>query len=132
MKHFRLPLALASALVLALASCQTTLAPSAAAGTVDHVVLVWLKHPGDAAERQILRAAGDRLRAIPGLTMLDHGTPLASARPVVDDTFDVGFVMRFASKEALDAYERHPAHVQEVQKALGPLSRKVVVYDIIR
>lgn len=128
----RISLVLSASLALVLASCQTTIAPPAAKGTVDHVVLVWLKRPGNEQDRQALREAGDRLRAIPGLLMLDGGTPLASDRPVVDDSFDVGFVMRFPSKEALEAYEPHPAHMKEVENVIRPLSRKVVVYDIIR
>lgn len=119
-------------LALALASCTTTIAPPAPVGTVDHVVLVWLKRPGNEQDRQALRAAGDRLRAIPGIVFLDHGTPLASNRPVVDDTFDAGFVMRFKSKAALDTYEPHPVHMKEVENVIKPLSRKVVVYDIVR
>lgn len=124
--------ALAASLMLALVSCTTTLAPPAPVGTVDHVVLVWLKRPGNEQDRKALREAGDRLRSIPGILFLDHGTPLASDRPVVDDSFDVGFVMRFKSKAALDAYEPHPDHMKEVENVIKPLSRKVVVYDIIR
>jgi hypothetical protein len=132
MIHSRTFHAFAAFVTLALASCTTTIAPPAPAGTVDHVVLVWLKRPGNEQDREALREAGDRLRSIPGIVFLDHGTPLASARPVVDDSFDVGFVMRFKSKEALDAYEPHPDHMKEVEKVIKPLSRKVVVYDVIR
>ena len=124
--------ALSASLVLAIASCTGTTAPPAPAGTVDHVVLVWLKRPGNEQDRQALRAAGDRLRSIPGIVFLDHGTPLASDRPVVDDSFDVGFVMRFQSEEALNRYEPHPDHMKEVEGVIKPLSRKVVVYDILR
>lgn len=128
----RLPLVAPAWAALLLASCQTTIAPPAAPGTVDHIVLVWLKRPGNEQDRQALREAGDRLRTIPGILMLDGGTPLPSDRPVVDDSFDVGFVMRFPSKEALDTYEPHPAHQKEVDGVIRPLARKVVVYDITR
>lgn len=123
---------LAASLMLGLVSCSTTIAPPAPAGTVDHLVLVWLKRPGNEQDRNALREAGDRLRSIPGIVFLDHGTPLASGRPVVDDSFDVGFVMRFKSQEALATYEPHPDHMKEVENVIKPLSRKVVVYDIIR
>jgi len=118
-------------LSLVLASCAP-IAPPAAPGTVDHVVLIWLKRPGNARDRQALRAAADDLRAIPGIRFLDHGTPLASERPVVDDSFDVAFVMRFDSAAALAAYEADPLHVRKIDEVLRPLSKKVLVYDIVR
>ncbi len=116
---------------LSLISCAT-IAPPAAKGSVDHVVIVWLKRPGNAADRQALFAAADDLRKIPGIRFLDSGTPLASDRPVVDDSFDVGFTMRFDSAAALAAYEKDPRHLKKVNEVLKPLSRKIVVYDIVR
>lgn len=116
---------------LGLVSCST-LAPPAPRGTVDHVVLLWLKRPGNERDRAAVRAVADELRAIPGIRFLDHGTPLPSDRPVVDDSFDVGFVMRFDSAASLQAYEGHPVHVAKVKQTLLPLSRKILVYDIAR
>ena len=115
--------------VVLFSSCAT-MQPSR--GRVDHVVLVWLKKPGNESDKQALRAAGDELRSIPGVRFIDHGTALASDRPVVDDSFDVGFVMGFDSAENLQAYESHPLHQKKVKEVLGPLSRKIVVYDIVR
>jgi hypothetical protein len=108
------------------------IAPPAPKGSVDHVVLLWLKRPGNEEDRKAVRAASDELRGIPGLVFLDHGTPLASDRPVVDDSFDVGLVMRFDSVESLRVYETHPVHVKKVEEVLRPLSRKLLVYDVIR
>ena len=124
-------LAVLSLLSILFASCAT-IAPPAKPGSVDHVVLVWLKRPGNEQDRKALRDAADDLRVIPGMRFLDHGTPLASDRPVVDDSFDVGFVMRFDSAEALQTYEDHPVHVQKVKEVILPLSKKVQVYDIVR
>ncbi len=122
---------LLSVLAVALSACATT-SPPAPSGSVDHVVLIWLKRPGNAADRQAVQAASEELRAIPGIRFLSHGTPLPSDRPVVDDSFDVGLVMRFDSAAALQAYEQHPLHVEKVAKVLKPLSRKIVVHDITR
>lgn len=126
-----MPLALAATLLLP--SCATTrIAPPAKAGTVDHVVMLWQKRPGNAADTKALRDAATHLREIPGIVFIDHGTPLASSRDVVDDSFDVGYVMRFDSAASLQAYDTHPDHVEQVEKVIRPLTRKVVVYDIIR
>ncbi len=122
---------LALASTLSLISCAT-IAPPATSGTVDHVVLLWLKRPGNAADRQAIRTASADLRTIPGIKFLDSGTPLASDRPIVDDSFDVGLTMRFDSVQALRAYETHPLHVKQKTEVLLPLSKKVLVYDIVR
>lgn len=116
---------------LSLISCAT-IAPPAAHGTVDHVVLMWQKRPGNAADRQKLLAACSELRVIPGIKFLDSGTALASNRPVVDDSFDVGLTVRFDSEKSLHAYETDPRHVKKINEVLKPLTKKIVAYDIIR
>jgi Stress responsive A/B Barrel Domain len=122
---------LALATSLSLVSCAT-IAPPANPGTVDHVVLMWQKRPGNTADRQALLAACSELRVIPGIEFLDTGTALASDRPVVDDSFDLGLTMRFNSAKSLHAYETDPRHVKKVNEVLKPLTKKIVVYDITR
>jgi hypothetical protein len=113
-----------------LASCAT-IAPPAKPGSVDHVVIVWLKRPGNEQDKQALFELGRELRAIPGIRFLDSGTALPSERPTVDDSFDIGYVMRFDSPAALEAYAIHPVHVK-AKDELVRLSRRIVVYDVTR
>ncbi|MBN8459879.1 MAG: Dabb family protein [Verrucomicrobia bacterium] len=122
------PKIIAALSLLLLASCAT-IAPPAKTGSVDHVVLVWLKSPGSEKDRKALLAQGNDLRAIPGIHFLDSGTALPSERPTVDDSFDIAYVMRFESPAALEAYAVHPIHVKAKDTLLA-LSRKVLVYDI--
>ena len=123
--------AVTAAIAMALASCAT-IAPPAPKSTVDHVVVLWLKRPGNAGDRKAVMQAADELRSIPGIRFLDHGTALPSNRPVVDDSFDVAFVMRFESAAALQAYETNPVHVKKVETVLKPLAGKILVYDVTR
>jgi hypothetical protein len=116
---------------LSLVSCAT-IAPPAAKGTVDHVVLIWLKRPNNIDDRLAIQAATNDLRVIPGIQFLDTGTALPSDRPVVDDSFDIGLTMRFDSAAALASYESDPRHVKKVTDVLKPLSKKILVYDIAR
>lgn len=116
---------------LSLISCAT-IAPPAARGTVDHVVLMWQKLPGNSVDRQALLSACSELRVIPGIKFLDAGTALASDRPVVDDSFDVGLTVRFDSAQSLHAYETDPRHLKKVNEVLKPLTKKILVYDIVR
>ena len=120
----------AAFIALVFASCAT-IAPPAKPGSVDHVVLVWLKRPGNAQDKQALVEVGRELRAIPGIRFLDSGTALPSERPTVDDSFDIGYVMRFESPAALEAYAIHPLHVK-AKDELVRLSRKILVYDVTR
>jgi hypothetical protein len=104
----------------------------ASPGQVEHVVLVWLKDAGNESKRTELIASAKAFKEqIPGILSISAGTPLPSDRPVVDDSFDIGLVMRFKSKEALAAYEKHPVHVKAVKEALAPASRKLQVYDVV-
>ena len=124
---------LLSALLAAvfLASCASTIAPPAKPGTVDHIVLVWLKRPGNQEDKQTLVQQARKLRAIPGIRFLDSGTALSSDRPIVDDSFDIAYVMRFDSPAALNAYATHPTHVKAKEELLR-LSRKILIYDVTR
>ncbi len=121
-------LALGAALLVSCA--QMGLQPAAQPGHVSHVVLVWLKHKNNAAERaKVIETAKSFRNQIPGIVAMSVGEPLPSTRPVVDSSFDVGLVMRFESKAAMDAYEKNPIHVKAVKEILAPLAAKIVVYD---
>ncbi len=122
---------LALATAVCLISCST-IAPPAAHGTVDHVVLMWQKHPGNSTDRQALLKACAKLRGIPGIQFLDTGTALASERPVVDDSFDIGLIVRFDTETSLHGYETSPLHLKKVNEVLKPLTKKIVAYDIVR
>ena len=127
-------LILSAAATLALSSCTTCPfgCKTTAKGKVEHVVLVWLKKPGDAADRAKVVSAAKMFQAeIREIQHLSVGTPLASDRPVVDDSFDVGLVMRFANSTDLGTYEKHPVHVKAVKEVLGPIAAKLLVYDVV-
>ena len=118
---------------LAFTSCSTTTGPfpMAKSGKVEHIVLAWLKNPGNAADRAKLIAAAKSLKAeIKEVKTLDVGLAVPSDRPVVDSSFDVGLVMSFDSKADLDSYEKNPVHVKAVTDVLKPLTKKLQVYDI--
>jgi hypothetical protein len=64
---------------------------------------------------------------IPGLRRLDVGIDFAGT----DQSSDIALYTEFDSREALDAYQIHPAH-QEFAAFLGPLrtERRVVDYEM--
>ena len=97
---------------------------------IEHVVLCWLKDKNVTDVTALLIEKSQKLRSIPGLVSFRSGDVVKSSRDIVDDSFHVGFVMGFDSKESLDSYITHPTHVSFVNEVLKPVTDKVVVYDI--
>lgn len=100
-----------------------------APGTVEHVVIVWLKVPGDPAARSRIIDASQVLRTIPGVVSLKAGTMIPGMRPIVDSSFDIALSVSFTDAEAMQHYLTHPTHVQLVEVTLKPLVNKIRVYD---
>lgn len=117
-------------LVLHLSACsglQTS--PVDNDASVHHVVFVWLKDsPNKAAHKQQVLVGSEQLRSILGLQSLHVGTAIPSSRKIVDDSFDVGLHMVFASEQAMNTYLKHPVHVAFV-KSIKPQIKKLLVYD---
>ena len=109
-------------------------APAMAASGVSpliHHVFFWLKTPGSKADRDLLIAGLNTLRAIQAVQQLHIGVPAATEkRDVVDNSYDVSELMFFASLEDQKLYQDHPLHLKFV-KDCGHLWRKVVVYDSV-
>ena len=99
---------------------------------VNHVVLCWLKEPGNEAQRQQLVDASYTLKKIPGVVTLTAGRPIPSTRPVVDSSWDVAIVMSFTNEQALNDYLVNPIHKKAVSDVLKPLTAKMLIYDVKR
>lgn len=117
----------ALAFLLAASGCATVPRPDA--GAVHHVVLCWLKAPGNADHRTRIMEVSRSFRRIPGVLDVRVGEVLASDRPIVDDSFDVAITFVFADTRRLAEYVAHPAHRKATDEALLPLLKRVVVYD---
>lgn len=116
----------------ALGACSAFGTHRPAAFQVEHVVLMWLKQPGDEAALARIRAAGDELAAeIPGIVSMSAGPPLPNDNEVVDDSFDIAFVMRFRNAQALADYIVHPVHQRAVDEVLSPAAARIRVYDVV-
>jgi hypothetical protein len=122
-------LVMAALLAISTCSCTSSTDP-AKSGTITHVIVVWLKKPGDQAARQQVISESKNLREIPGVRSVRTGTVLASDRQVVDSTFDVAIVMTLDSKADLANYTAHPKHQALVQNVIRPLVDHYKVYDI--
>jgi hypothetical protein len=94
-----------------------------------HMVYFTLKDPSDAAIDQMLAACRKYLSAHPGTTFFAVGKVVPDlTRPVNQTDFDVALQLVFESREAHDAYQTHPRHVQFIEENKANWER-VRVFD---
>ncbi len=93
-----------------------------------HVVYFWLKDTSETNKKTFLGYLNEYTSAIDVIQDAFIGTPAATDRPVIDNTYTFSMVMAFNSKADQDIYQEHPAHVAFVDKAKDMWS-KVQVYD---
>lgn len=94
-----------------------------------HVVIFWTDPAIPNATEELLAGAEKYLRPIPGVLNFHVGKMANSARPVVDQTYQVALNLIFPSKQAQDEYQVHPLHIDFVEKVFKRVCKKVVVYD---
>ena len=97
-------------------------------GQISHVVLFWLKRPGNVDDQNVLLRAARSFRRIKGVSDVRVGRSLPVARPV-EQSFDIGLVITFKDAGALKKFERNQRHQQVVEAALRPLVRRYIVYN---
>jgi len=99
-------------------------------GAFNHVVLIWLKDPGNQQAIDQITTASQSFSAIPGVLAVKVGRAANSDRPIVDDSFDVGIIISFPDKQTMEAYLMHPIHTRAVHDTIKPLVKRITVYDI--
>jgi len=100
-------------------------------GQVTHVMLFWLKRPGNVDDQNYLRRALRTLRRARGVNDIRVGRPLLVDRPGVEQSFDLGVVITFRDREALEKFERDPRREQAIDAILRPLVRQYTVYNFV-
>lgn len=112
--------------------CTLQVQPTAAASsqTIEHIVIIWLKQPGNTDAQNTIIKASQALKTIPGVMALKSGKAVPSQRTVVDSSFDVALIISFADQAALDAYLTHPLHLQLLEETIKPLVDRFRVYDL--
>src|SRR5690242_19387385 len=94
-----------------------------------HIVIIWTNPDKPTTADELIAGAERYLRPIPGVIGLHVGKMVGSDRPVVDQSYQIGLNVTFATKQAQDAYQAHPLHVEFVEKVLKPVRQKLLVYD---
>ena len=96
---------------------------------VNHVVLLWFSEAAGEDYFEEVRSKAEHLKNIPGIQALIIGLAITSDRPIVDDSFHLGLLFQFDSKEAMNRYLNHPAHEQFVEHYIKGKINKLIVYD---
>ena len=94
-----------------------------------HVVIFWTNPAQPKAAEEVIAGANKFLKSIPGLTHFHVGKMVGSARPVVDQSYQIALNTVFTSKQAQDDYQAHPQHLEFIAQCVKPFVKKVVVYD---
>jgi len=117
--------------LLSVVSLTTTSAMAQETKKITHVVMVWLKQPGNESQRSAFIKASEELNNLPGIISRHVGVVQASDRAIVDDTFDVAVTVTMKNKAALDAYLNNPKHKKILKEKIKPLTNRVVAYDFV-
>ncbi len=94
-----------------------------------HVVLCWLKEPGNAKHRNQIIEVSKSFQKIPGVLEVRAGQVVSSEREIVDDSFDVAILVIVPDQKRLAEYLQHPIHKKAKKDDLIPLVDKIIVYD---
>ena len=114
-------------LILSLVACCDSKNPTSSA--VNHVVLVWLKADTTTEEIETIISETQKLEKIGTIQSLSVGTAIPSERKIVDDSFDLGIQMRFATQQDMQTYLVDPQHVKFIDTFIKPKLQKILVYD---
>jgi len=96
---------------------------------VSHVVVAWLKEPGNQQMRDKFIQASRQLESLPGVVSRHVSAVIPSERPKVDDTFDVAVTVTFKNQKALKNYMQSKKHKKMLHDDLKPLVNRIVVYN---
>ena len=128
---FRMPAAMFLCCIAFSLASTGAQAAAARSGQVTHVMLFWLKRPGNVDDQNFLLRALCTLRRVHGVNDVRMGRSLPVARPGLEQSFDLGAVMTFRDREALEKFERDQRREQAINAMLRPLVRQYTVYNFV-
>jgi hypothetical protein len=94
-----------------------------------HIVIFWTNPAQTNAADELIAGANKYLKDIPGIRHFHVGKMSPSPRPVVEQSYQVAMNMIFPGKQAEQAYQVHPQHLEFVEKVFKRTCQKAVIYD---
>ena len=117
-------------IVAVLCTFQIQATAAASSETIEHIVIIWLKQPGNTQAQDTVIKASQALKTIPGVISLRSGKAVPSQRTIVDSSYDVALIISLINQAALDAYLVHPTHRKLLEEIMKPLVDRIRVYDV--
>jgi hypothetical protein len=108
-----------------------TRAAEVRSGPVTQVLLFWLKRPENVDDQNFLLRGLRSLRRVRGVSDVRAGRQVPVSGPGFESSFDIGLVMIFRDRDALEKFERDPHRRQALDAMLQPLVRRYVVYNFV-
>ena len=100
-------------------------------GAFVHTVLFWLKNAHNIEDCTLFESVlNDFISSNPQTSSYHVGTPAATEREVVDNSYTYCLVVTFPDIETHDEYQVDPTHLLFIEKAKH-LWEKVVIYDSV-
>lgn len=95
-----------------------------------HAVYFWLNKDNPELLNEFIEKGLPKLAKVPSIQSVYWGPPAGTDRPVVDNSYDLAWIVNFANAEDQEKYQVDPLHVEFVEKYKS-LFEKVQVFDNI-
>lgn len=95
-----------------------------------HHVYFWLNNPNSAEDKAKLIEGLRTLEKIKPIKLAKIGVPATTNRDVIERDYAVSWLLFFNNQEDQEVYQKHPVHLEFVEK-YSPLWSKVIVYDSV-
>ena len=93
-----------------------------------HGVYFWLKKDNPELVDEFIKEGLPKLAAVPSIQSVSWGPPAGTPRDVVDNSYDLAWIVTFKSAEDQDKYQVDPIHLEFVEKYKSIFDH-VQVYD---
>ena len=95
-----------------------------------HSVYFWLKEDDPDLLKEFKEKALPKLAEVPSIKNVYWGPPAGTPRDVVDNSYDISWIVTFDNAEEQDKYQVDPIHIAFVEKYKS-LFERVQVYDSV-
>ena len=93
-----------------------------------HTVYFWLNKDNPELLKEFKEVALPKLATVPSIKNVYWGPPAGTPRDVVDNSYDISWIVTFNNAAEQEAYQVDPMHLEFVEKYKS-LFERVQVYD---
>ena len=94
-----------------------------------HTAYFWFKEGTTSAQISDFKSSSEKLREIETVQGYYAGSPAPTTRAVIENSYDFAIVFLFKDLEAQEYYQKHPLHLELIEKHQD-IWEKVMVTDV--